>query len=278
MAEPGLVISHLFHRRPGPRLQRLAAGAAVWSLRALPEPDWLAAGRQRMFHWGLGPVLADFQPAFRRQGLDRYLADHPVKLFRFDLGPAAGRHQGLLPLAPPLGPAAIRRRTERGLKFIRRFYQGPLAAENYNFYPTGLYGHITEPAFIRAYLEEFDLGLALDLAHGAVTAYNLGLEPLDYLTALPLERVAEIHLSRPWLPADRRQGLQAVDSHQAPGPREWQWLENILQNSRLPKPVPVFVEYYRDLYKLELAQAELAARLRPQEDLPPREIIASESN
>jgi uncharacterized protein (UPF0276 family) len=221
-----------------------------------------------MLHWGLGPVLADFQPAFRREGLARYLADRPVELLSFDLGPAARRHQGLLPLGPPLGPTAIRRHTESSIKFIRCFYQGPLAAENYNFYPTGLYGHITEPAFIRAYLEEFDLGLALDLAHGAVTAYHLGVEPLDYLTALPLERVAEIHLSRPWLPGNRGRGLQAVDTHLAPGPREWQWLENILKNSRLPEAVPVFVEYYRDLYKLEQAQTQLAARLRPR-DLNP---------
>ncbi len=254
-AEAGLVISHLFDR-PSPEAVRLAEAAEIWSLRTVPEPDWLAGRpRRRIFHWGLGPALADFQPALRRQGLERYLAENPVELFSFDLGPSARRHWGPWPASPSLGPAAIRRHTEAALKFIRRFYRGPLAVENYNFYPTGLYRRVTEPDFIRRYLEEFDLGLVLDLAHGAVTAHNLRLDREEYFEALPLERVAEAHLSRPELPGTP--ALWAVDRHLAPQEREWAWLAKLLRNPRLPRGTPVFIEYYRDLKTLEAAQARL---------------------
>lgn len=255
MAEPGLVISHLFER-PGPRRLRLAGTARVWSLRDPAEPGWLARQEgRRIFHWGLGPVLADFQKEFIRQGLHRHLASGRVELFSFDLGPSARRHCGPLPLSAPLGPEAIRRHSERALKFIRRYFQGPLAVENYNYYPTGLYGHITEPEFIRNYLDEFGLGLVLDLAHGAVSAHNQGRDPEVYFQELPLEKVVELHISRPWLP--RSKGLWAVDAHQAPGEREWVWLDNLLKNSRISDSTPVFIEYYRDLGKLEKAQSRL---------------------
>ena len=258
MADLGLVISHQFSSRT-PLLWSLAREARVWSIRNTAEPPWLPPPRRKTFHWDLGPVLADFKRSFIRQGLDRYLAETGPALFSFDLGPSAARHEGILPLSPPLGPSAIRRRTESAITFIRRYYQGPLAAENYNFYPTGLYNQVTEADFIDGYLKEFDLGLVLDLAHGAVTAHNLGLAPDAYLASLPLERTMEIHISRPWLPS--RAGLWAVDAHEPPQDREWVWLENLLKNRRLPPSVPVFVEYYRDLGKLEKAQSRLAALL-----------------
>lgn len=259
MAEPGLVISQLL-ARPSPRAVRLLEGAAVWSLRRVPEPAWLwGRPRRRSFHWGLGPVSGDFRRAFLAQGLDRYLAESRPELFSFDLGPAARSHQGILPLSRPLRPAEIFRRSRAGLDFVRRYYEGPLAAENYNFYPTGLYGPVADPEFIGRYLEEFDLGLVLDLAHAAVSAHNLGLEPEAYFRALPLERTRELHLSRPHLPSEP--GLWAVDAHQAPSAREWRWLENVLKSGRLPEAVPVFVEYYRDLGKLIPAQEHLAGLL-----------------
>ncbi len=275
MAEAGLVISHLL-AAPSRAGRRLAEARGPWSLRGR-LPAWLGGlnshglssrglnshglssrglNRRLSFHWGRGPVEADFRPAFRREGLDRLLAEIPVELFSFDLGPAARRRAGPFPCSRPLPAAALRRHTEAALKFIRRHYQGPLAAENYNFYPTGLYGPVTEPDFIRAHLAEFDLGLVLDLAHARVTAHNLGLDPAAYLEALPLERTAEIHLSRPWLPPSSSR-LQAADAHDSPGPEEWRFLKNILKNPRLPVGAPVFVEYYGNLSKLVLAQSRL---------------------
>ena len=267
MPEAGLVISHLL-ASASRRGRRLAEARRLWSLRGRP-PAWLdgliQGGRRLSFHWGRGPVEADFQPAFKREGLDRLLAEIPVELFSFDLGPGARRRAASFPISRPLSAAAIFRHTEAALKFIRRYYQGPLAAENYNYYSTGLYGLVTEPDFIRAYLEEFGLGLVLDLAHARVTAYNQGLNPAAYLADLALERTMEIHLSRPWLPPPASE-LSAADAHEAPGPEEWHLLVNILQNPRLPRRAPVFLEYYGNLGKLEQAQNyldELLANFEP---------------
>ena len=257
MVEAGLVISHLL-AAPSRIGRRLAEARGPWSLRGRP-PAWLGGlgqNRRLSFHWGRGLVEADFQPAFRREGLARLLAETPVELFSFDLGPAARRSAGPFPCSLPLPKTALRRHTEAAMKFIRRHYQGPLAAENYNYYPTGLYGPVTDPDFIRDHLAEFDLGLVLDLAHARVTAHNLGLNPAAYLTALPLERTAEIHLSRPWLPPPAGR-LQAADAHEAPGPEDWRILSDILENPRLPGGVTVFVEYYGNLSKLESAQSRL---------------------
>lgn len=223
-------------------------------MRSFPVPAWLNLGdKRRSFHWGLGPVLSDFARAFKKAGLDRLLEENEVELFSFDLGPAALRHQSILPLSPPLGRPAIYRRTEKALKMVRSFYSGPLAAENYNFYPTGLYHHVTEPDFMASYLREFGLGLVLDLAHAAVSAHNTGLKPEVYFEALPLERTVEIHVSRPWLPAGR--GIMAVDDHGAPGEREWRWLNALLEGGRIPDSAVIFIEYYKDQGKLEAAQA-----------------------
>lgn len=257
MFKAGLVISHLF-RRPAPLVRRLAEEAEVWSVRRLPEPGWLAGHtKKRVFHWDLGPTLADFQKAFLAEGLDRYLAENDIELFSFDLGPSARGHLGILPLSKPLGREAIFRHSAKGLTFIRKFYQGPLAVENYNYYPTGLYEHITEPDFIREYLEEFGFGLALDLAHGAVTAHNTGLTPEEYFEALPLEKVRELHISRPFLPPSPR--LFAADAHRGPGSREWAWLEGL--KKRLA-PAPVFIEYYKNAAALGRLQARLTAILQ----------------
>lgn len=259
MAEAGLIVSHLF-REPSSAARALAAKSDLFSLRFTPEPHWLAEfPARRIFHWGFGPVLSDFKSTFIRQGLDRFLSESETRLFSFDLGPSARRHQSILPLSAPLGRDEIFRRTDSALKFIRRFYQGPLAAENYNYYPTGLYEHITEPDFIRSYLDEFDLGLTLDLAHAAVTAHNSGQSPEDYLQALPLGKIMEVHLSRPWLPPG--QGLWAVDTHLPPRTREWSWLAALLKSPETPKNMPVFVEYYHDLSKLKEAQETLGAML-----------------
>lgn len=254
MAETGLVISHLF-AEPEESLRECARRAAVCSLREAHSPGWLPAGQRLAFHWGLGPVLDDFQPSFLSQGLDRFLSRNEMELFSFDLGPAAPRHQGLLPLAPPLDQSGLMARTAAALKFIRRYYHGPLAAENYNYYPTGLYAHVTDPDFIVKYLREFDFGLVLDLAHAAVSAHNLGLKPEEYFEALPLELVRELHLSRPWLPEE--DGLWAVDQHEAPSRREWGWLERILGGGRLPPSAVVYIEYYREADKLLSAQKRL---------------------
>lgn len=58
-----------------------------------------------------------------------------------------------------------------------------------------LYRTCAEPAFIADVVTAADCPLLLDTAHAQISAWRLGLPARDYLAALPLERVVEIHCS-----------------------------------------------------------------------------------
>ena len=73
----------------------------------------------------------------------------------------------------------------------------PLLLENMPHWPHDVPHEAVRPAFIRAVLEQVDVPMLLDLAHARVSAAALGISSQDYLAALPLERVQEIHVSGP---------------------------------------------------------------------------------
>ncbi|MBU2547780.1 MAG: DUF692 family protein [Proteobacteria bacterium] len=233
-----LPVSHLMDR-DSPRVRALFDLADVIEYRSAHRPDFVP-DKPCVFHWGLGSVLDGFGPEFQGQGLGGFLARIRADWFSFDLGPACRRNDYILPLSPTLGPEDILAETDRSLDLVRRSYAGCLAAENYNYYPTGLYEHICRPDFIGRFLETFDLGLVLDLAHASVTAANLNLDLRSYLLELPLERVVEVHLSRPHL-----HPIVAVDAHAAPLDEDFDLLSFVL--AELSGPAIVAIEHYRDL-------------------------------
>lgn len=86
----------------------------------------------------------------------------------------------------------------------------PLLVENVPFYGfRGTLRPATDPDAIRAVCDETGVGLLLDLAHARVAAYHRGVDPTAYLAALPLDRVAEVHVCGPRL---EERGL--MDRHQ----------------------------------------------------------------
>ncbi|MDR1487085.1 MAG: DUF692 family protein [Deltaproteobacteria bacterium] len=241
-----LGISHLFERSY-PISYELFSLVKAFEIKTLPEPGWLPSIKERVFHWGFGLVETGFEKAFKK--IAPYLQWKKIALFSCDLGPAAVSRQGVFPLSETLSANKILKRAEQSLAVVKSLYDGSIAAENYNYYPTGLYEHICRPDFIGRFLEKFDLGLVLDLAHAAISAWNLKLDFTSYLKELPLERVVEIHLSRPYIPP--KSGALAVDAHQKPAAREFEWLNAALR--LLPKPDQrplITVEYYGDLKEL----------------------------
>ena len=242
-----LPLSHHFYE-PKTWQHEIWSQLETFEIKCLPEPKHLSKSKEKIFHWGLGPVLSDFQKTFWAEGLGPYLAENNIKLFSFDLGPAANKHLSILPLGPTLSPGEILRRSEKNIKFVRKFYQGTLAVENYNYYPTGLYEHICEPEFISRYLDEFGLGMVLDLAHAAISAFNKQIDIYQYFSSLPLEKVCEIHLSRPYFPQNKK--WPAADQHEDPQEEQWAWLNFILQDKRLQKNPIVVIEYYKNFTKI----------------------------
>ena len=85
----------------------------------------------------------------------------------------------------------------------------PLLLENFNYHPTTAYEYICEPDLFTFLLDEIGCGMLLDLAHARISANNMHYRDAEtYLSALPLEKVREIHTNRPgWM------GDQRVDRH-----------------------------------------------------------------
>jgi uncharacterized protein (UPF0276 family) len=93
---------------------------------------------------------------------------------------------------------------------LREWLQIPIALENFNYHPTNAYEYICEPELFTSLLEATGCDMLLDLAHAQISAHNMGWPSIqDYLKAMPLDKVKEIHLTRPgW------EGTQRVDLHQ----------------------------------------------------------------
>jgi hypothetical protein len=251
----GLAVGELM-AKPSFYGKKLAAMADILEIRAYPEPAWLPKNKGRAFHFSVGFAEESFSDALSEIG--QYLPGS--LMFSADLGPASITRQGILPLSKILSIKELEKKIEEALTLSRNYYSGPIGAENYNYYPTGLYERICDPKFISRLLKKFGLFLVLDLAHALVSAYNLKTPVLDYLGQLPLDRVAEIHLSRPHIPTQKN--ALAVDAHFPPGKREWRLLRWLL--ARLPKPWPLLVvECYQSPQILFEAYEGLLLAIKP---------------
>ncbi|MET7672588.1 DUF692 domain-containing protein [Micromonospora luteifusca] len=89
----------------------------------------------------------------------------------------------------------------------------PFLLENITYY-LDLPGHMTEAEFITAVLDRCDCGLLLDLNNVVVNAANHGFDPYEFLDALPLDRVVQVHLAGN-LPQGIG-GVEVIDGHDAP--------------------------------------------------------------
>lgn len=95
--------------------------------------------------------------------------------------------------------------------------------------------HSVSPKLISELCSEYEVGLLLDLAHAKVAASGLGLPIIDYLLALPLERVKEIHTVGTRTTDD---GLR--DNHLEMTGEDYEILEFVLG---MTKPEIVTLEY-----------------------------------
>ena len=138
----------------------------------------------------------------------------------------------------------------------------PLLLENIPYFPNLAHVHVCEADFVSSVLHETGCGLLLDLAHARASADVLGLDVREYLSALPLGRAVELHLSgpRPLAELDmRRQRLvrenaasiadridfgehNLVDAHEAMQQEDYDLLNWVLDRT---KPRAISLEYFR---------------------------------
>jgi uncharacterized protein (UPF0276 family) len=126
----------------------------------------------------------------------------------------------------------------------------PLLLENITYYAELGAAEMDEADFITAVLEGADVGWLLDVNNVYVNALNFGFDAKDWLSRMPLDRVAQLHIA-----GHKKFGDITVDTHGAdiidPVIDLMQWT---LQ--RLGRPVPVLLERDNHIPDFEVLLAE----------------------
>lgn len=121
---------------------------------------------------------------------------------------------------PGMTDADVRARLLSGIRTFKENLRAPLLLENTPDSPQdrAAFDHhpYAEPEKLADILETADAGLLLDLTHAKITARFRGWDVRDFLRALPLQRVREIHINgsgkdESGFPADTHQAMEAED-------------------------------------------------------------------
>ena len=94
------------------------------------------------------------------------------------------------------------------IKQVQDYLGRPLVLENPSTYLEFKSSHIPEPEFIARMAEESGCNLLLDVNNVYVSCYNHRLDAKAYIDALPLGKVAQIHLS-----GHTNMGTHIIDTH-----------------------------------------------------------------
>src|SRR5262249_55045541 len=125
--------------------------------------------------------------------------------------------------------------------------------ENVSSYLTFVHSSMPEWTFLAAVAQGADCGILLDVNNVFVSAMNHGFRAEDCLTALPADRIGQIHLA-----GDSDRGTHLLDTHDAPVRAEvWELYRDAV---RVLGPVSTLVEWDDRIPPIEdvLAEAERA--------------------
>ena len=136
-----------------------------------------------------------------------------------------------------LTPARALARVRENAAALREITGRPVLLENIPYFQAGPSPRFTtDPAFIADALAVSGARLLLDLAHAQVSAAQRGEDFRGYLDALPLNEVAELHLSRP-----RLESGEMRDRHLPLEDDDYALVQSLLP--RLPQLGMVGLEY-----------------------------------
>jgi hypothetical protein len=163
----------------------------------------------------------------------------------------AGHHShDLLPL--PNTEEALDHIVQR-IDQVQDFLGQPIALENASSYIRYRHSSMSDAAFISAMAQRADCQLLLDLNNAYVNQINHGVDAVELLRQLPLERVVEVHLGGF---EDKQHYL--LDAHNNPVSEPVWDLYRLLQG--LQPAIPTLIEWDADIPPLTvlLEQARLA--------------------
>lgn len=122
-------------------------------------------------------------------------------------GVAGQRLHDLLPL--PYTDEAAAHIAQR-ITQVQELLGRRLVIENVSTYANGV-GNLSEAEFVCAVAEAADCELLVDINNIYVSARNLEFDPLDYLRALPVKRIRQLHLA-----GHTDHGEHCIDTHDHP--------------------------------------------------------------
>lgn len=94
---------------------------------------------------------------------------------------------------------------------VQDYLRQPLLIENVSSYITYIQSEMTEWQFIRAIVEQAGCYILLDVNNIYVSAVNHGFNAMDYINAMPADRVVQIHLA-----GHSNEGDYIIDTHDNP--------------------------------------------------------------
>jgi len=119
---------------------------------------------------------------------------------------AGGAHlHDLLPL--PFTPELVRRVADRARR-VQDAIDRPFALENTSSYLTYRSSVLAEWEFIGEIAERANIGLLFDVNNVFVTAYNHGIDPIEFVRRVPHDRIVQIHLA-----GHTNFGTHVIDTH-----------------------------------------------------------------
>ena len=197
-------------------------------------PDWKFHLHDGDLHNGYGSL----KPVIEQMRAQHAVTDSPFVSLHISLmfrGMVRIRKFGV-PF-PRLSHAYMSKRLMGRIEQVKQGLNKPVILENMPGFPK--YTVEADPNRITAILDATDCGLLLDLGHARCAADNLDMDIYDYLSALPLHRIQQIHAHSPrvgrWNKLeDMHEPMQAID---------YDLLKWVLERSR---PQIVTLEYWKD--------------------------------
>jgi uncharacterized protein (UPF0276 family) len=108
-------------------------------------------------------------------------------------GSVDGRYtHDLLPMPYTFEAAKI---TAQKIRYVRDFLEVPIAVENVSSYAEYHVSEMTEWEFLNEVVERADCGILLDVNNIYVSSQNHNFNPLTYISSVPADRVAQIHIA-----------------------------------------------------------------------------------
>jgi len=139
----------------------------------------------------------------------------------------------LLPL--PYTWEAVEKTAAR-IREVQEFLEIPVAVENVSSYAEFTDSQMTEWEFLQEVVERADCGILLDVNNIYVSSVNHEFDPMDYVNAIPAERVAQIHIA-----GHSRYEKYILDTHDHPVVEPvWQLYARAIE---LCGPTPTLLEW-----------------------------------